>query len=137
MSKTIPVETTVAKDIKIAWECWNTPEHIKKWAHASDDWECTAASSDLRVGGRLSTTMAAKDKSMSFDLPGTYTDVDEETYLAYKMDDGRVVTVTFMPVEGGTHIIETFEMENINPEEMQRGGWQAILDNFKKYVESL
>lgn len=118
------------------WEFWNQPEHIMNWAFASDDWEAPAAENDLQVGGKFVTTMAAKDKSVSFDFSGVYTKVDNHESIEYSMDDGRKVSVKFETVPEGTKITETFDPENENPEEMQRAGWQAILDNFKKYVEA-
>jgi uncharacterized protein YndB with AHSA1/START domain len=118
------------------WECWNKPEHITGWAFASDDWEAPAAENDLRVGGRFKTTMAAKDKSSSFDFGGAYTDIKEHRLIEYDMDDGRHVKVEFVQSSNGVEIKETFEPENTFPENVQRSGWQAILDNFKKYAEA-
>lgn len=135
MNNTITVETTVHKDIATVWELWNGPEHIEQWAHASDDWEAPHAENDVKVGGKFLTRMAAKDGSVSFDFTGEYTEVTPPTSLAYTAADGRKVSVSFEETADGTHITETFEMETINPEAMQRGGWQAILDNFKAYAE--
>jgi len=134
--KKIQIETVVNADINKVWEYWNSPEHITKWAFASDDWECPHAENDVKVGGKFLTRMAAKDGSASFDVVGTYTEVVPNSKLAYTMSDGRTVSVDFeqMP-DGGVKIVEVFEMENENSEEMQRSGWQAILDNFKKHVE--
>jgi uncharacterized protein YndB with AHSA1/START domain len=138
MSKSITVQTVVKADIKTVWDFWNNPEHIKQWLHASDDWECPKAVNDLKVGGRFSFTMGAKDKSVSFDLGGTYTAVEEGKLIAYTMDgeDARKVSISFEPVEGGVKVVETFDIEHENPEEMQRAGWQAIVDNFKRHVEA-
>lgn len=136
MSKSITVETVVKKDADAVWEYWNGPEHIMQWLHASDDWECPKATNDVRVGGKFLSTMGAKDKSTSFDFRGVYTAVEKNKFLAYDAMDGRKMSVTFEEVPGGVHVSETFELEDINPEEMQRGGWQAILDNFKSYAES-
>jgi uncharacterized protein YndB with AHSA1/START domain len=105
------------------------------WAFASDDWEAPAAENDLRVGGKFKTVMAAKDKSNGFDFTGTYTVVKENELIEYDMDDGRHVKVEFEDAPGGVKVIETFDPDNQYPLEMQRSGWQAILDNFKKYVE--
>ena len=134
--KTITVETTISAPIEKVWEFWTKPEHIVHWAFASDDWEAPAAENDLRTGGKFKTVMAAKDKSESFDFTGTYTAVIEHSLIEYDMDDGRHVKVQFNQLPEGVHITESFEPENENPESMQRSGWQAILDNFKKYVES-
>lgn len=131
----VTVEVIVHADRALVWEGWTKPEHITQWNHASDDWECPQAANDLREGGRFSATMAAKDGSESFDFAGTYTAVEEGKRIAYTMGDGRTVEVTFEPVEGGVRVVETFDAETENPEEMQRAGWQAILDNFKAYAE--
>jgi uncharacterized protein YndB with AHSA1/START domain len=132
---TITVQTIVNAPMAKVWDCWNKPEHITGWAFASDDWEAPAAENDLRVGGKFKTVMAAKDKSTSFDFTGTYTAVREKELIEYDIDDGRHVKVEFTELPEGVKVIETFEPENENPEEMQRSGWRAILDNFKKYVE--
>jgi uncharacterized protein YndB with AHSA1/START domain len=134
MNKSITVSITVNATPARVWECWTQPEHITKWNFASDDWECPKASSDLRVGGAFSSTMAAKDKSFSFDFAGTFTAVEPEKLLEYSFGD-RKATVRFTPVEGGVKIDETFDMEGENSEEKQREGWQAILGNFKKHAE--
>ena len=134
---TITVEATVNAPVEKVWESWSQPEHITQWCNASDDWHSPYADNDLRTGGKFKTTMAAKDGSFSFDFGGTYTDVKEHRFMAYTMDDGRKVSVTFDDRNGVTHITETFEPEAINPIEMQQGGWQAILNNFKKYTEAL
>ncbi len=131
----ITVSTTVHAPIEKVWQYWNEPEHITQWAFASDDWECPAAENDLRVGGASKTTMAAKDGSASFDINSTYTAVKEHELIEYDMEDGRHVTIEFKPGDDGVEIIQTFDPEQENTEEVQRGGWQAILDNFKKHVE--
>jgi uncharacterized protein YndB with AHSA1/START domain len=132
----ITIETTVDAPIEKVWEYWNKPEHIMNWAFASDDWEAPNAENDLRVGGTLKVTMAAKDKSSSFDLIGVYTDVRENELIEFDMEDGRHVKVEFTVTPEGIKIIEAFDPESENSEELQRNGWQAILDNFKKYVEN-
>ena len=137
MENEITVQTVVKAHIAEVWECWNKPEHIIGWAFASDDWEAPAAQNDLRVSGKFKTTMAAKDKSSSFDFTGTYTAVRENELIEYELDDDRQVRVEFTELPEGVRITESFEPENQNPEEMQRSGWQAILDNFKKYVERI
>lgn len=131
----ITIQTIVKAPIAKVWEYWNKPEHIMKWAFASDDWEAPASNNDLRVGGTFSTTMAAKDKSTSFDFSGTYTIVIEHERIEYDMSDGRHVKVEFKEMPEGVQVTETFDPEGTHSEEMQRGGWQAILDNFKKHVE--
>lgn len=137
MNNTITVKTVINAPITKVWECWNKPEHITGWAFASNDWEAPAAENDLREGGRFKTVMAAKDKSSSFDFTGTYTAVKDNELVEYDMDDGRHVKVEFVETPEGVKVTEIFDPENENSLEMQRSGWQAILDNFKKYVESL
>lgn len=132
---TVTVETIVQSPMEKLWEYWTEPEHVVKWAFASDDWEAPHAENDVRVGGKFKTVMAAKDKSTSFDFTGAYTRVKIPELLEYDMDDGRHVKVEFAELAQGVRIVETFEPEKTNPEEMQKSGWQAILDNFKKYVE--
>lgn len=136
MDKTITVLATVNAPIEKVWEYWNSPEHIPAWAFASDDWEAPSAENDVRTGGKFKTVMAAKDGSASFDFGGTYTNVIEHEHIEYDMDDGRHVTIVFEAAPEGVKITETFDPENENPVEMQREGWQAILDNFKKYTEA-
>lgn len=133
----ITVEASINAPIKIVWECWTSPEHITKWNNASDDWHTPYAENDLRTGGKFKSIMAAKDGSMSFDFEGEYTLVEQNKAIEYVMSDGRKVEVSFEETPIGIYIIESFDPENINSEEMQQQGWQAILDNFKKYVESL
>jgi uncharacterized protein YndB with AHSA1/START domain len=132
----ITVQSTVSAPAAKVWEYWTTPEHIQNWNSASDDWHCPRAENDLRPGGAFSFTMAAKDGSFSFDLVGVYQDVTPNQAIAYTTVDGRKVLVSFQETSGGTHIVETFEAENMNPHEMQRAIWQAILDKFKHYVEN-
>ena len=136
MKNAITVQTVVNAPVEKVWECWNGPEHITGWAFASDDWEAPAAENDLRVGGRFKTAMAAKNKSAGFDFTGVYTNVKKHELIEYDIDDGRHVKVEFTELPEGVEITETFEPENENPERMQRSGWQAILDNFKKYAEA-
>jgi uncharacterized protein YndB with AHSA1/START domain len=133
---TVTVAATVNASVQKVWEFWNNPEHITKWAQASDDWHAPYADNDPRTGGTFKTTMAAKDGSFSFDFGGTYTNVQDNSLIEYTMDDSRKVSVVFESIDGITKITETFDPESTNPIEMQRGGWQAILDNFKKYAEA-
>jgi uncharacterized protein YndB with AHSA1/START domain len=132
----ITVETIVKAPIEKVWKYWSAPEHITKWCQASDDWHAPKAENDLRVDGKFSTTMAAKDGSVSFDFGGVYTNVEKYKTIEYVMDDGRKVQIQFSSQGDEAKVTETFDPENENPIEMQRGGWQAILDNFKKHVEA-
>lgn len=132
---TITIEGIVKAPIEKVWKCWTEPEHIVRWAFASDDWEAPAAENDVRPGGRFKTVMAAKDGSTRFDFTGTYTDIKEHKRIAYDMTDGRHVDVTFAETPNGVRVTETFDPEQENTIEMQRAGWQTILENFKKHVE--
>jgi uncharacterized protein YndB with AHSA1/START domain len=134
--QSIKVETSVKAPIGKVWEYWTGPRHIEKWNNASDDWHTPHAENDLRVGGTFVSKMAAKDGSFAFDYSGTYNAVTEHKYIEYSLADGRKVQITFEPEENETKIVETFDAEETHPVEMQRGGWQAILDNFKKYTET-
>jgi uncharacterized protein YndB with AHSA1/START domain len=131
----ITVNTTINAPVEKVWELWTLPQHITRWNNASDDWHTPHAENDLRVGGKFLSRMAARDGSVSFDFTGTYTRVDNHRKIDYTLTDGRKVSVTFEPGTNQTTISETFDAETIHPVEMQRAGWQAILDNFKKYVE--
>ena len=132
----ITVENTVNAPVEKVWQLWSDPKHITKWASASDDWHTTRAENDLRTGGIFLSRMEAKDGSFGFDFGGTYDKVKNLELIEYTLGDGRKVKITFTPAEGGTKVVETFEAESTNPVEMQRSGWQAIMDNFKKYVEA-
>ena len=133
---TITIETTVNAPVQKAWEYWTKPEHIVKWNHASDDWHTTRAESDLVPGGKFSSRMEAKDGSMGFDFWGIFDVVDEYKKIESTMGDGRKLFVEFTEQGDKTHVTESFETEDVNSAEMQRQGWQAILDNFKKYTEN-
>jgi uncharacterized protein YndB with AHSA1/START domain len=132
----ITVENTVNAPVEKVWEFWNEPKHITQWANASDDWHTTRAENDLRVGGNFVSRMEARDGSFGFDFGGTYDEVKTNQLIAYTLGDGRKVKIIFTASGNVTKIVETFEAEETNSIEMQKVGWQAILDNFKKYTES-
>lgn len=134
--KTITVQAAVHAPIETVWACWTEPKHIMCWNNASDNWHTPRATNDLREGGTFLSRMEARDKSAGFDFNGTYTKVIPLKEIAYTIEDGRKVNVVFESHGAETYIMESFEPEQENPEEMQRQGWQAILDNFKKYAES-
>lgn len=136
MKTDVTVETIVNAPVEKVWKYWNEPNHITQWCFAIDTWHAPKAENDLRVGGKLITTMAARDGSMSFDFEGVYDKVENNKLIEYTIADGRKVKIVFTPNGNETKVTETFETETTNPVEMQRGGWQAILDNFKKYTES-
>lgn len=132
----ITVEATVHASAEKVWTYWTEPEYIKKWNHASDDWHTTSAENDLRVGGKFSSRMEAKDGSFGFDFGGTYDEVKPHHFISYTLGDGRKVSITFEKAGNETKVVEEFEAEATNSNEMQQSGWQAILDNFKKWVEA-
>ena len=131
----ITVEAKISAPIREVWRAWNTPDDIKKWNAASDDWHTTKSAVDLRVGGAFSSRMEAKDGSMGFDFGGTYTKVVKHQLIESSFG-GRVLLVEFIIDSDGVTVRETFDAESTNPIEQQRQGWQAILNNFKKHVES-
>jgi uncharacterized protein YndB with AHSA1/START domain len=141
----ITVSTIINAPISKVWECFTTPAHIQGWNNASPDWECPRAANNLRVGGRFCYVMAAKDKSLEFNFSGIFTAVDNEKCLEYTlcevdsepMDSDRRVRVTFQSQGENTLVTETFDPEEMNPEELQKRGWQSILNNFKGYVEQV
>jgi len=132
----ITVSARLSVPVDAAWQCFTEPEHITVWNHASDDWQCPTAENDLRVGGHFSLRMEAKDGSDGFDFRGSYTEVIPHERIGYTMDDGRRVLVAFIEEGSATTVATAFEPENENPAEMQRAGWQAILDSFKAYAEA-
>lgn len=135
-AKTITVETDVKAPIDKVWDYFTNPTHIIRWNNASDDWHSPKAENDLRVGGNFNYRMEAKDGSFGFDFGGVYDAVTENKYIEYTIGDGRKVKVSFDTTGDNTHVTENFEAENTHSFEMQKGGWQNILDNFKKYTEA-
>lgn len=133
--KEITVSTTIQAPVEKVWKCWTEPKHIPKWNSASEDWHTPFADNDLRVGGKFKFRMEAKDGSVGFDMTGIYEEVNLHEVLAYVMEDGRKVKITFNADGDETEVIETFEAESTNPIEFQQQGWQAILNKFKTYVE--
>ncbi|PXX28443.1 SRPBCC family protein [Arenibacter sp. ARW7G5Y1] len=137
MEKTkIMVQVTISDGVDKVWGYYTKPEHIVKWNFASDDWHCPYASNDMRVGGKYSSRMEAKDGSFGFDFEAVYDEVMPNKQFAYTMLDGRQAKVTFYELNHRTTVKVNFDAETENSIEKQRGGWQAILDNFKKYTES-
>jgi uncharacterized protein YndB with AHSA1/START domain len=132
----ITIETLVKADLNTVWAAWNNPEDIKQWNAASDDWHTTQSAVDLREGGQFSSRMEAKDGSVGFDFEGTYTRIEAEKIIEYRLGDGRDVKVEFTEGADGVLVRETFEAESQNDRELQRRGWQAILDNFARHVEA-
>lgn len=138
MKPQITVEVWVAVSKEQAWQYWTLPEHVMRWNFASDDWCCPRALNDLQIGGVFNYRMEAKDGSVGFDFSGTYTEVEKEKSISYVMTgaDARAVSIEFEERDNGCSVRETFEAENENSLELQKMGWQSILDNFKKYTET-
>jgi uncharacterized protein YndB with AHSA1/START domain len=133
----ITISAAINAPVERVWESWITPAHIMEWNHASEDWHCPASSNDVRTGGKFSATMAAKDGSFSFDFNGNYDEVKEHEQIDATMSDGRKWKTYFKPDGDKTIVTERFEAESENSLELQQGGWQAILNNFKQYTETL
>ena len=131
--QSITVSTLIPKQLLYVWDCWTKAEHIIHWNFASEDWHCPSAINDLFVEGRFSWRMEAKDGSFGFDFTGRYTNIVEYQLIEYRMDDDRFVSIQFIERAEGVELVETFEAETENSIELQAMGWQAILDNFKKY----
>jgi len=132
----ITVSAKINAPIEKVWKFWTGTEHIVKWNHASDDWHTTRAEVDLREGGKFLSRMEAKDGSFGFDFWGVYDKVIYNNQIEVTLGDERKVSIIFTALDNSTtEVVETFEAETTNPVTLQRGGWQAILDNFKKYTE--
>lgn len=131
----VTVQTVINAPVERVWSLFTDPKHIVHWNHASSDWHSPFAENDLRVGGKFKIRMEARDGSGGFDFGGVYDSVILLKQIKYTMDDGRNVQLSFSAEDENTIVSETFESEAINPVEFQQKGWQAILDNFKKYVE--
>jgi uncharacterized protein YndB with AHSA1/START domain len=130
----ITVETLVQATLDSVWDAWNDPADIRQWNTAHPDWHTTRSTVDLREGGKFVSRMEAKDGSAGFDFEGTYTRVAPKQAIAYRMSDGREVEIEFAERDGGVLVRETFDAESENPPELQRQGWQAILDSFGRHV---
>ncbi len=133
----LTVTTTINKNVKTVWEAFTLPQHITNWYFASPDWHAPSSENNPIIGGKFKTRMEAKDGSFGFDFSGTYTNVILHKELDYTLDDNRLVTVSFKVENNQTIVTESFEPESENTHELQQQGWQLILDNFKKYTESL
>lgn len=132
----VTVETTIAANIRKVWDAWTKPEHITNWNFAIDTWHCPSAANDLRVGGKYSARMEAKDGSFGFDFDAIYDEVVDHKKIRYTMADGRSATTEFASFGETTKVTTVFDAETVNPVEMQKSGWQAILNNFKSYIET-
>lgn len=132
----IEVSALIHAPIEEVWSRWTTPEDIVRWNNASADWHTTKAENDLRTGGHFLSRMEARDGSFAFDFTGKYDRVEKHEYIGYTIADGRKVSVSFESEGRATKVTEHFEAENVHTAEQQYDGWQAILDNFRNYVES-
>lgn len=132
----ITITALIDSPLSSVWEKWTNPTDVIHWNNASDDWFTPKAENDLRIGGKFTYTMAAKDGSFSFDFSGIYTNVVESELIEYVLEDQREISVRFAEENGMIRVTEIFDPEQMNPLDMQQAGWQAILDNFKKYVEN-
>lgn len=132
----ITVESVAEAKLSDVWDAWNNPVDIMKWNSAQDDWHATSSTVDLREGGRFTSRMEAKDGSEGFDFEGTYTRIVPHETIEYRMSDGREVKVEFVERAGGVLVRETFDAESENPPDLQRQGWQSILDRFSRHVEA-
>ena len=132
----ITIQTHIDVRVEIIWNAYTSAEDIMEWNRASEDWHCTDAINDLRIGGKFKNRMEAKDGSVGFDFTGIYTALEPFKKIAYVMPDSRQVTINFNSKKSSTDIEVIFDAEAENPIETQRQGWQAILDNFKAYVET-
>jgi uncharacterized protein YndB with AHSA1/START domain len=132
----ISVQTTVRAALGHVWACFTRAEHITQWNFASDEWHCPRALNDATTGGAFNWRMEARDGSAGFDFEGTYDEVVPEKSLAYRLGDGRKVEIRFEADGDFVQVVESFEPEGTNADEMQRAGWQAILNNFKKHAET-
>ncbi|WP_215112152.1 MULTISPECIES: SRPBCC family protein [unclassified Exiguobacterium] len=131
-SNVVTISALVDAPIDTVWKLWTDPDHIKQWNHASDDWHTTEAENDLRIDGKFRSRMEAKDQSMAFDFEGVYEEVEVNELIQYRLEDERRVRISFSSEGNQTKVVEVFDAESMNPVEMQRLGWQAILDNFTR-----
>lgn len=129
----ITVSTQIKAPISLVWQLWNSPESVTQWNFASDDWHCPSAENDLKPGGTFKYRMAAKDESFEFDFEGTYTVVEPLKRIVITLGDSREMDVLFDETEAGVTVTEIFDAEDLNSAELQKQGWQAILDNFKRH----
>jgi len=132
----ITVDTLVTAPLNRVWLSWTKPEEIQRWNFATDDWRCPTVESDLKIGGHYKARMEAKDGSFGFDFAAVFEEIEPHQSITMVMDDGRRTHTTFVEMGNGTQVTTTFDAEMSNPIEMQRDGWQAILNNFKRHVET-
>ncbi len=132
----ITIETLINSSLENTWDAYMNPDRMTQWNFAGDDWHSPSASNDMNIGGKRFVRMEAKDGSFGFDLIGFYDEIDQHQKIAYHLEDNRKVIVTFEANDSGIKVVESFDPEGENSEEMQRMGWSMIFENFKKHVES-
>jgi uncharacterized protein YndB with AHSA1/START domain len=132
----ITIETLINSTIENTWDAYMNPERMIHWNFAGEDWHSPQATNDLSIGGKRFVRMEAKDGSFGFDLIGFYDEIIPDQKIQYHLEDNRKVVVTFETTEHGVRVVEQFDPENENSEEMQRAGWLMILENFRKHAES-
>ena len=132
----INIQASILADKQKVWDYYTLPQHITQWNFADPSWHCPSATNNMKIGGKYSARMEAKDGSFGFDFGGIYDEVRTNEYIEYTLGDGRKVKIDFVADNNKTKISESFEPESENPHELQKGGWQAILNNFKKYTEN-
>ena len=137
LTESIEIAVTVKNRLPLVWEAWTDPDHIRNWNFASPKWYCPCACIDLRPGGAFTYRMEARDGSVGFDFSGTYTQVEEGKLIAFELTDHRRVQVSFTPQAEGVLVLQRFDPDKENPRDLQREGWQAIMDNFRYYAGSL
>jgi uncharacterized protein YndB with AHSA1/START domain len=137
MKNVIEISTHINKNLKLVWDSWIKSDHIKNWNFASDEWGCPSAVIDFKEQGHFSYRMEAKDQSFGFDYSGVFKKIVPFVQIHFVLDDGREVTVDFSEIDSGTKVVECFEPESENSRDLQEQGWKAILENFKKYTETL
>jgi uncharacterized protein YndB with AHSA1/START domain len=135
-TSSISIENIIDAPVDKVWNLWTEPRHITQWNNASEDWHTPFAENDLRAGGKFLSRMEAKDGSFGFDFGGVYDEVKINELIVYTLGDGRKVKILFYPKKDQTKIVETFETEGSNSVDVQKTGWQAILNNFRKYAET-
>ncbi len=134
-SKTITIDTLVKSNAEYVWNSYTEPKHVMNWNFASNDWHCPKVENDLKIGGTYLARMEAKDGSFGFEFKAVYDEIVPWEKISYTLEDGRKVTTLFENIDNGIKVTTTFEAENQNPLDMQKAGWQAILNNFKNYTE--
>lgn len=133
----IIISAEISAPLSVVWDAWTMPQHIIHWNYAADDWHCPQAVSDFQEGGKFSYRMAARDESFAFDFWGTFMLIESNKKLEITLGDGRSWEVEFSEIENGVLLTEPFQPELENPIEIQELGWNMILQNFKKYAESV